>query len=78
MKQITVLTFGAIKEMVGESPVVLTDVATTEALREKLETTYPALRKMRYAIAVNKQVVTAPTKLEDDSTVALLPPFSGG
>jgi molybdopterin synthase sulfur carrier subunit len=43
-----------------------------------LHRTYPALAESKYVIAVNKQVITSNTSLDENSVVALLPPYSGG
>jgi molybdopterin synthase sulfur carrier subunit len=40
--------------------------------------TIPALAGMKYIIAVDKQVIIKNTILNNNSVVALLPPFSGG
>lgn len=76
--EITVLTFGVVAEIVGESHLVLTDVASTADVQEKLEAKFPRLKTIRYTLAVDKQMVTTSTKLGHNATVALLPPFSGG
>lgn len=74
----TVLTFGAVTEIIGNSHVQVDDVTSTEELKQKLETEYPRLKSINYAIAVNKQIVSGATPVDNTSTVALLPPFSGG
>ena len=56
----------------------LENVADTNSLVKELHTLYPALADAKYAIAVNKKVVNENTVLTENSTVALLPPFSGG
>jgi len=43
-----------------------------------LEEKYPRLKTVQYAIAVNKEVIQQNTILDNDATVAILPPFSGG
>ena len=78
MKEITVLTFGAIAEIVGKNSLVLTNVSSTGELKQKLEAEYPRLKNIEYAIAVDKQMTSSSIPLETKSTVALLPPFSGG
>jgi molybdopterin synthase sulfur carrier subunit len=78
MSEITVLAFGAVTDIVGKSSFVMSDVSSTAELKTKLETDFPALKNINYAIAVNKQMVTTETALDDRATVALLPPFSGG
>lgn len=78
MKEINILAFGAVADIVGKSSFVLPAPSSTDELKEQLETDYPALKNISYAVAVNKQMVTASTALEPNATVALLPPFSGG
>ena len=78
MKEVNVLLFGAVADIVGKNNLFISGVSTTEDLKEKLETDFPALKKISYAVAVNKQMVSTTTVLEPDATVALLPPFSGG
>ncbi len=74
----TVLTFGVVTEIIGQSNFTVEDVPSTEELTKKLEVQFPRLKSINYAIAVNKQIVQSPTSLDSNATVALLPPFSGG
>lgn len=78
MKEINVLLFGAVADIVGKSNFVMPTPSSTDELKEQLEADYPALKNISYVVAVNKQMVTASTALEPNATVALLPPFSGG
>ena len=78
MKQINVLTFGAIREITGNKNLVIEAVDTTEGLVKVLEEKYPMLKALQYVIAVNKEVIQQPVVLNDRADVALLPPFSGG
>lgn len=78
MKQINVLTFGAITDITGNNNFVVKDVESTDVLKMQLEEQYPQLKTINYAIAVDKQIITADTSLQHNSTVAILPPFSGG
>lgn len=78
MKEITVLAFGAVADVVGKSCFAMNDVASTNELINALEKDFPELKNIRYTLAVNKQTITTPTSLEHNATVALLPPFSGG
>jgi molybdopterin converting factor small subunit len=73
-----ILTFGQIAEFTGSSELVLDTVPDTDTLRATLAAQYPDLAKIRYAVAVDKQVITGNTPLTEQSIVALLPPFSGG
>jgi sulfur-carrier protein len=72
-----VILFGRLAEIAG-SPVVVNDAADTDSLMKDLQKAYPALAESKYMIAVDKQVVNSNTLLNENSVVALLPPFSGG
>jgi molybdopterin converting factor small subunit len=39
---------------------------------------YPALAHTKYAIAMNKKTILGKSIISGDTTIALLPPFSGG
>ena len=72
------LSFGPIADIIGKDSIVVADVSSTLELKQKLEAEFPRLKTMEYAIAVEKQLTTTSILLENHSTVALLPPFSGG
>ena len=77
-KIINVLTFGAIADIIGNKSFVMKEIDSTEKLQQVLEEQYPLLKTVQYAIAVNEDVIQAPMLLENNATVAILPPFSGG
>jgi sulfur-carrier protein len=72
-----VVMFGRLADIAGNS-VSINDVADTDSLVNSLHKKYPALADAKYVIAVNKKVIKENTVLNNDSIVALLPPFSGG
>ena len=74
---IKIILFGKLADIAGNS-VSVTNVADTDRLVDALHKDYPALANTKYVIAVDKQVITENTILNNNSTVALLPPFSGG
>ena len=74
---INIIIFGRLTDIAGSS-LSLENVTDTNTLVKELHTLYPRLVDTKYAIAVNKIVVNENTLLTEDSTVALLPPFSGG
>ena len=78
MSETTVLTFGVITEIIGKSSFAVRDVSSTEELKTKLESAFPRLKTIHYAVAVNKKIISGPTTIAGDATIALLPPFSGG
>jgi molybdopterin synthase sulfur carrier subunit len=76
--QVKILIFGQLADVVTDPTLTIADIADTNSLVQELNKRYPALVQARYIIAVDRQTVTTNTNLKDGSTVALLPPFSGG
>ena len=74
---IKIILFGKLADIAGNS-VSVTNVADTDRLVDALHKDYPALANTKYMIAVDKRVIKENTVLNNNSTVALLPPFSGG
>jgi molybdopterin converting factor small subunit len=72
-----IIFFGRLAEIGGES-IELEQVANTDDLVKALHKNFPELADTRYAIAVDKKVISGNTILYKNSEVALLPPFSGG
>ena len=77
MMTVEVLFFGKLVEIAGAS-LVMNDITSTDELLDQLRLQYPALAAEKYVVAVDKKTITGNTSLTDHSTVALLPPFSGG
>jgi molybdopterin synthase sulfur carrier subunit len=75
--QVNIIIFGQLCDLLGEN-IVLHDIADTNSLSEALKERFPELAHAKYVMAVNKKVVTENMILNNNSTVALLPPFSGG
>jgi molybdopterin converting factor small subunit len=76
--EIYLLAFGQIAEITGKSTWKMTEIKDTNELIKKLEEQFPVFVKTNYSIAVNKKVIQENTILNDNDTIALLPPFSGG
>lgn len=76
--QVNILIFGQIADITGTNNLTLENVNNTEELLKKLEIEYPVLSNYKFAIAVDKKIVKENTALQNNSTIALLPPFSGG
>lgn len=72
-----IIFFGRLAEIAGNF-VFVNAVADTDSLITSLHNTYPVLAEAKYVIAVDKEVITSNTLLNENSVVALLPPFSGG
>lgn len=76
--KIKLLAFGKLADLLPQQEWEMSGVATAGAVRLQLETEFPALKGMRYLIAVDKKIATDDSPLAENSVVALLPPFSGG
>jgi molybdopterin synthase sulfur carrier subunit len=75
--QINIIIFGQLCDLLGEN-LELNNINDTDSLTKELNDRYPELAHSKYMMAVNKKLVTGNTFLTNNSTVALLPPFSGG
>jgi len=75
--QINIIIFGQLCELLGEN-LVMHNVDDTDSLTTILNERYPDLVQSKYMMAVDKKLVNGNTLLSNNSTVALLPPFSGG
>lgn len=73
---VKIIAFGQIAEITGKEFVV--GVNDVTALKSVLNEKFPALAEKKYAIAVNKKMVTENIALNENDTVALMPPYSGG
>ena len=76
--QIKVRAFGPLVEIIPTGEVTLAGTADTDSLLHQLKQQYPALSAKSFMIAVDQKTVSGNTPLTPGSTVALLPPFSGG
>jgi len=76
--QTRIIIFGQLTDIVNASSLTMNNIGDTNSLVMELNKLYPVLADTKYMIAVNKQTVIENTVLQEDSIVALLPPFSGG
>ncbi|MFN0016143.1 MAG: MoaD/ThiS family protein [Saprospiraceae bacterium] len=76
---ITILVFGKLTDILLPQQWELAAGQTTVgSVRTRLETEFPALKGMRYRMAVDQKIATEDMPLTENAEVALLPPFSGG
>ncbi|RZJ64265.1 MAG: MoaD/ThiS family protein [Flavobacterium sp.] len=71
-----VLAFGQIAEITGKE--FNLDASDVENLRTGLIRSFPELSDKKFAIAVNKKVISENIKLTESDEIALMPPYSGG
>jgi molybdopterin synthase sulfur carrier subunit len=73
-----VIIFGQLTDITGCDKLTLSGIADSNELQNEMNRRYPALKTARYIIAIDKKVIRNNISLHDNSTIALLPPFSGG
>ena len=75
---IKVLFFGQLLDVVGTDQLILDQVGDTVQLRQILLERYPALASIPFTMALDHRFVAEEQVFLSDSTVACMPPFSGG
>jgi molybdopterin converting factor small subunit len=77
---ITVKYFGMISEMASTSDEIakFENPISVKELREHLQQKYPSLLNITFSIAMNHSIVGDEVMINNDSEIALLPPFAGG
>jgi molybdopterin synthase sulfur carrier subunit len=75
--KLMIKSFGQIAEITGSTDLQM-QAEDSMSLRQALIQQFPQLRDKKFAIAVNKQLITENTSFNENDTIALLPPFSGG
>ena len=73
----TIITFGQITEL-SATQINIDAVVDTAMLKQRLGELYPVLLDKKYAIAIDKMIISENTIINEGSIIALLPPFSGG
>lgn len=73
-----IIVFGRLADIIGSDNLVVADTGDTDSLMKELKRRHPALNDTKFLIAVDKKMVTGNILLNSSSTIALLPPFSGG
>lgn len=79
--KITIILFGIIRDIIGESKLTLElkKESSIEQLKQYLIKEYNELSKYHnFSIAVNEEYVEAGYILKSNDIVALIPPVSGG
>ena len=76
--QINLIIFGRLTDITGKNAMTLSDIPDTNTLVKQMHALHPALALNKYVIAVDRKIISGNTILNDNNTVALMPPFSGG
>lgn len=79
LMKVKIIAFGQIEEILGNNEMDwITDSKTIKELDEELHSNYPLLQKTTYRIALNQTIIGEDASLNQNDTIALLPPFAGG
>lgn len=75
-----VLYFAEIKELVAKQSeeIAIANELTVEQFKSNLLEQYPMLKNKTYQVAVNEEFVKDDDIVQQNDTVALIPPVSGG
>jgi len=76
--RINIIFFGQLKDITGSKNLVVEEMDSTDKLILHLNAVYPELINKKYLIAVEKEIISSDTVLNNNDTVALLPPYAGG
>ena len=73
-----IILFGQLTDITGNDTIAMNNISDTDSVVTELNKLYPAMIGVKYIIAVDKKVIQENTVIQETSTIALLPPFSGG
>ena len=76
--KVKVEIFGKLTDITKNKNFEFQSINDTDSLLQKLYEQFPGLQSASFIIAVNNNLIQDNTMLEDDNTVALMPPYSGG
>jgi molybdopterin synthase sulfur carrier subunit len=76
--EIEIISFGQIAEFINNQKIDIAGISDTDAFKQYLENQFPALKGMKYKLALNKNIVQENTEITNNATLAIMPPFSGG
>lgn len=77
LQEIKIQVFGQLCELIGEE-LRLENIPDTDTLTKLLLAKYPTLLDLKYLLAVDKKLVIENVSLTNESSIALMPAFSGG
>jgi len=76
--QVEIILFGQLTDITGSNTITLEALPDTDSLVKAINKLFPAMNGIKYIIAVDKKRAAGNTIINAGSSVALLPPFSGG
>ncbi|OOG78318.1 MoaD/ThiS family protein [Algoriphagus sp. A40] len=75
---IHIKAFGMVAEKIGTTELVMDHYQDSEALLDALLVKFPALKTIKFSLAINKKLISNKQEIPENAEIALLPPFSGG
>lgn len=76
--KIEILFFGQLTDKTGCSHMQLDNPGTIGQLKEQLFHQFPELKNAKFTIAINNRLIIEDQIILENSTIAFMPPFSGG
>lgn len=78
MPYMEIILFGQLRDIAGSNRISINAITDTDDLQKELRLKYPGFASAKYAIAVDRKIISEAVPLKAESEIALLPPFSGG
>jgi molybdopterin synthase sulfur carrier subunit len=75
---IEIIFFGQLIDKTGCSKVVIDNVGTVDALNKAMQVQYPNLVNTKFVIALNNKIAFGNEVINENATLAFMPPYSGG
>jgi molybdopterin synthase sulfur carrier subunit len=74
----TIRPFGQLAEIITETEIDILGINTAGQLKNRLVEMYPQLAAIPFSLAVNNRLSNDDLPVNQEDSIALLPPFSGG
>lgn len=78
MNTFSISVFGQLADIVGGDRIVIPVCTNVVDLKVELFKSYPALSEKTFVVAIDHKIAEKDALLNTTSSIALLPPFSGG
>ncbi len=75
---VKVLFFGVLSDIAKTMSINIENKKDTDELIKYIETEYPQIKRYKYKISVNRNLIAENIVLNNKDEIALLPPFAGG
>lgn len=75
---IHIKAFGMVAEKIGTTELTMDHYQDSETFLDALQVKFPALKSIKFSLAINKKLISTKQEIPENAEIALLPPFSGG